>query len=127
MKKIVLPCCLFFFMTGCVSNTQLYYWGNYTNARLNYVKTPSQKTRLAYQRELLSIIDKSNEKNTPVPPGIYAELGKLKMEDGLSNEATPLFIAEATLYPESQTFLSTYLQKPLTLPEKTPPEEHKTP
>ena len=90
------------FFSGCaaqVSQSNL-YWGNYSNTLYNIKKEPGEITKVAHEKELQSIVEKSKELNLRVPPGIYAELGLFAMERGDNNAAQNYFGLEQNTYPE---------------------------
>ena len=81
------------FFSGCatkVSQSNL-YCGNYSNTLYMVKKEPGEASNLAHEKELQSIVNKSNEMNLRVPPGVYAELGLYAMERGDSDAAKSYF------------------------------------
>lgn len=99
--------------TGCatpISGSNL-YWGNYSKTLYDLKKTPGDETRAAHIKELNSIIEKSNELNLRVPPGLYSELGMYLMNDGKKSEANKYFNLELKTYPESKTMILQILKK----------------
>lgn len=83
----------------------MYYFGNYSETLYQYEKNQTKKSMLNHQHELQKIIEKSKQKNIPVPPGIYAELGYMTLKQNKTKEAVQLFQAEAAAYPESKIFM----------------------
>ncbi|QQP88633.1 DUF4810 domain-containing protein [Skermanella sp. TT6] len=82
---------------GCGQTTK-YYWGNYSKSLYDYQQNPT--TQASHQAALESIIA-SGEPTRKVPPGIYAELGYLKLSSGDSGGAIALFEKEKSAWPES--------------------------
>lgn len=107
MNKVVL---IYLFsvslLGGCatVSQSNL-YWGKYSNTLYQTKKNPGEESYKAHQNELLSIVEKSKEKNLKVPPGVYAELGLYAMDHGDSNAADNYFRLEQETYPEAGTLM----------------------
>ena len=94
------------FLVGCSTVTEAgYYWGNYSSTLYDYTKAPSATTELAHIETLKDIVDKSNEKNLKVPPGIFAELGYFSAKRDETNLAIAYYDEEARLYPESKILL----------------------
>ena len=110
MKKYLLIS-LMLILTGCASNQSLYYWGNYQETNYAYSVEPSKKTLLAYQNTLLDIIQKSNEINKKVPPGIYFELGLVYTKTGKKKEGLSYIEKERELYPESKVVTLFFMQR----------------
>lgn len=83
----------------------MYYFGNYSESLYQYEKNQTQASLLNHTTELQRIIKKSKRLDLPVPPGIYAELGYIKLKANKKEEAIFFFSAEAALYPESKLFM----------------------
>lgn len=93
-------------ISGCASVSQSnLYWGNYSQTLYKMKKEPSDETRKAHEAELLSIVDKSNERNLRVPPGVYAELGIYAKNRGDNKAAENYFRLEEETYPESSVLM----------------------
>ena len=75
----------------------LYTWGDYQKTLINYAKDSDEA---AFEAGLRTSIDLA-EADSAVPPGLYAELGYLLYANGNVADATPLFIKERELFPES--------------------------
>ncbi len=93
-----------------------FYWGRYPQTLYAYKKKPSPPTRMQHQNELMRLIDYANSHNTRVPPGVYAELGKLYLDQGDEPIAFNYFQKEQQLYPESRV-LFTQIQQPKQSPK----------
>lgn len=92
---------------GCatpISQSNL-YWGRYSHTLYNTKKEPGEESNQAHEKELLSIVEKSQEKNLRVPPGIYAELGIFALERGDKNAAANYFRLEQSIYPEGEALM----------------------
>ncbi|MDF7671065.1 DUF4810 domain-containing protein [Orbaceae bacterium ESL0721] len=94
-----------FALVGCASdNKELYYWGDYQG---NIYKTlkgteTDPKAQIIALEKILTV---ANSKDKQVPPGLYANLGLLYIQDGKFTEARDYFEKERTLYPESANFI----------------------
>lgn len=86
-----------------------YYWGDYAKTSYLIVNEPSEKSLRTHADELTRIIEKSQEKNLKVPPGVYAELGYTLTKLGENDKAEVHFAAERQEYPESGVFLNRLL------------------
>ncbi len=100
-------------LSGCANMGEKGYWGNYSDYLYNYLKQPNAENQGKYEQELVRIISISNRKRKRVPPGIYAELAQLKMRNGQKDEAMAYFKKEIGLYPESEQYISLYLEEPV--------------
>jgi len=100
-------CCLI--SAGCAPK-KIYYFGNYSSTLYSFEKNQTDELLLKHQQELETIITKSETKNLPVPPGIYAELGYINLKSNNSKEAIRLFQAESQLYPESKHLMDRLIE-----------------
>jgi hypothetical protein len=90
---------------SCTVSTQLYTWGDYSNATYNFIKTRTDKDRdelITCYKEIIK--NQSGERKT-VPPGIYADYGYLLIQTGKSDEGKQMLSKEIELYPESKVFI----------------------
>ncbi len=70
-----------------------------------YEKQPSDETLAAHTEELENIIAKSDELSLRTPPGIHAELGYIRANQGDNNSARAHYEQEVKTHPESRVFL----------------------
>lgn len=102
-------------LTGCVvapPHPTGFYWGNYSRTLYEYLEAPSASTLEAHRNTLLDIIATADQgKGHKVPPGVYAELGKLELDRGNKAEAVKWFQQEATHFPESALLMKTLIGK----------------
>ena len=114
IKKLSVAFIAFAWLAGCATiqvSQSGFYWGNYSHTLYEYKNSPSPETREKHIAELNSIIQKSNELNLKVPPGIYAELGMYTLEDGKKDIANKFFNQELGIYPESKVMINQILKK----------------
>ncbi|MEE2730793.1 MAG: DUF4810 domain-containing protein [Pseudomonadota bacterium] len=116
MKLKLLACCLVLAsLTGCVApqpSPTGFYWGNYSKYFYEYKKNPNEQTLKMYKLTLEKIIKESDvNPNRKVPPGIYAELGNIYLQQGNKDEALKWFQQEQIHYPESALFMKTMMEK----------------
>ncbi|WP_020589403.1 DUF4810 domain-containing protein [Desulfobacter curvatus] len=112
MAKIILGATLGFLclaFIGCAEK-RMYYFGDYSQTLYSFEKNQNEESLVAHQQVLEKIITKSGKQNTPVPPGIYAELGFIYIKKNKPKEAIPLFQAEARQYPESSLLMERLVQ-----------------
>ncbi len=109
MKKLLfIP--LLFLVNACTTVSEAgYYWGNYAKTSYLIVDQPSDNSYRTHVEELNQIIQKSQEKNLNVPPGIHAELGFMLSKLGEEENANAQFNLEMEKYPESAVFLNRLL------------------
>ena len=77
-------------------------WGSYEPSLYAYYKNSSE--RVAYETALVKAID-LGKKSNKVAPGLCAELGYMRLEDGDAAGAQANFNEEMRLFPESRFFL----------------------
>jgi hypothetical protein len=87
---------------GCGAQTR-FEWGSYESSLYSYYKDSGQRT--AYEASLVKAID-AGKKSNKVAPGLYAELGYMRLEDGDAAQAQTDFDEEMKLFPESRAFLT---------------------
>lgn len=95
-----------FTLIGCSSsdNQSLYYWGDYQEniyKTLNATNSDPKEQIITLEK----IVTVASSKNSAVPPGLYANLGLLYIQDGRISEAKAYFDKERALYPESATYM----------------------
>lgn len=81
------------------------YWGNYEQSLYRVADAPNERVRQQHLANLRQIINVSDARGWPPPPGIMLELAAL--EAGLGNQEayTLLVNREYHLYPESRPFI----------------------
>lgn len=89
-------------LCACAPQTR-FEWGSYEPSLYAYYKNPSEKAQ--YEAALVKAIN-LGKKSNKVAPGLYAELGYIKLEDGDIAQAQANFDEEMRLFPESRPFLS---------------------
>jgi hypothetical protein len=96
-------------VVGCAPQ-RMYHYGNYSQTLYALEKNQNEETLINHKQELEEIISESVDKNMPVPPGIYAELGYINLKANNSKEAIRLFQTESQLYPESKHLMDRLIQ-----------------
>jgi len=112
VKRIILSITILVFVSGCarsISQSNL-YWGDYSQTLYMVKKEPGAESNAAHEKELLSIVEESNDLGTRVPPGVYAELGLFANEKGNSDAAKKYFELEQTTYPEGAALMQQSLK-----------------
>jgi hypothetical protein len=94
-------------LSGCVPATR-FEWGNYETSLYGYYKSPDQRAQ--YENSLVKAIALGT-KSGKIAPGLCAELGYMRMEDGDNAEAQKDFAEEMELFPESRVFLTGLIQR----------------
>ncbi len=105
MKNLILLPLLLVFGACTTLSDAGYYWGNYASTSYLIVDQSSDQSYRTHAEELNRIIQKSQEKNLKIPPGIYAELGFMYSKLGEEDNAATQFNLEMENYPESRVFL----------------------
>jgi hypothetical protein len=89
-------------LSACAPQTR-FEWGTYEPSLYAYYKNPSAQAE--YENALVKAIA-AGKKSNKIAPGLYAELGYLKLEEGKIAEAQANFDEEMRLFPESRFFLA---------------------
>jgi hypothetical protein len=87
---------------GCAPQSR-FEWGSYEPSLYDYYKNPGDRAQ--YEKSLTLAIA-SGRKSNKIAPGLCAELGYMKLEDGNVAEAQSSFDEEMRLFPESRPFLT---------------------
>ena len=89
-------------LTACVAAPRFEY-GAYEPTLYAYYKKPELADK--FETALEKAIEKG-EASDRLAPGLYAELGYLKLDQGDQATAIELFRKEAAAFPESEVFMS---------------------
>ncbi|NIE97265.1 DUF4810 domain-containing protein [Acinetobacter sp. Tr-809] len=112
MKKILLTSLITIGLVGCAAGPQpLYSWGSYTQQTYLMYNAPEKAMPNAQITKLEAEIEKAKGKNLVVPPGLYAHLGLLYLQENNAQKATEYFQLERQVYPESTVLMDRLLQK----------------
>nr|WP_174507411.1 DUF4810 domain-containing protein [Acinetobacter sp. Marseille-Q1620] len=112
MKKIVLSCCIAIGLVGCASAPKsLYSWGSYPQQTYLMYNAPEKASPGQQIIKLEAEIEKAKAKNLAVPPGLYAHLGLLFLQQNNAQKAAEYFQLERQVYPESTVLMDRLLQK----------------
>jgi len=100
-------------ITGCAAKPQtLYNYGGYSHTYYQLKKENSPEQLVALQEEIVKLIQSKNNSTTGrVPPGIYANLGYIYLQQGDPNKAVENFKMEMEIYPESKQFMEIMINK----------------
>lgn len=104
-------------LTGCQS-TSVFHWGRYESLVYTSYADPDNATAPIQIETLQKDIEKAKKNQLKIAPGIFAQLGYMYVIAGDRQQAKSAFEQEKTLFPESQVFMDTLIQK-LKLQEKT--------
>ncbi|MBW2615657.1 MAG: DUF4810 domain-containing protein [Deltaproteobacteria bacterium] len=96
-------------LASCASQ-RMYYWGDYSTTLYHSRKVPCEGNLLKHTQALENIIQKSEEQNLRVPPGVYAELGYVYFRQNATDTAVKYFLLEEQTYPESRIFMERLVQ-----------------
>jgi|SRR5438874_7141834 len=88
-------------LTACAPQTR-FEWGSYEPSLYAYYKNPSDRGQ--YEESLVKAIA-IGKKSNKIAPGLYAELGYMRLEAGDIAGAQANFDEEMRLFPESRSFL----------------------
>lgn len=112
MKKNIWLAAFAFSLVGCASAPKpLYQWGSFTQQTYLMYNTPEKATPSMQIIKLESEIEKAKAKNLAVPPGLYAHLGLMYLQQNNPQKASENFQLERQVYPESTILMDRLLQK----------------
>ncbi|MRJ42194.1 MULTISPECIES: DUF4810 domain-containing protein [Idiomarina] len=94
--------------SACVTNNNLYQWGNYEEALFVYYHEPEVKEEILI--DYLEFIETAQQKPKPVAPGLFAEAGTFLLEQGKRAEAIKFYQLEHDTWPESQLFMAALIR-----------------
>ena len=110
-KWFLVPISGLFLITGCVTNQEMYYWGEYEQLIHDaYVKPGSADPETQIEK-LSTDIQKTESLGKKSAPGIYAHLGYLYAIQGKDSQSMAAFMEEKSLYPESIVFIDGMLDR----------------
>lgn len=87
---------------GCAVQNK-YNWNGYDKGLYDAYKDPSQIKPL--QIKMQETVNLTEQQKQKVPPGMYAELGTLFLQEGLSDTAKMYYSKERDSWPESKTLM----------------------
>lgn len=132
--RVLLPIAAALALSACAQGPGTKYnWGGYSQALYDYHKDATE--RADYMATLVKIVEKDGP-TSKVPPGIFAELGYLKLADGDQQGAIALFEREKAAWPESGTLMDRAIAgaregklptKPGLVPASAPADSPSTP
>jgi len=103
LAALVLAACF----AGCASEKTLYSWGQYEYQLYSFFKGESRETLIMTMESDQSTIENSGE---ALPPGFYAHMGMLYLENGNATGAAACFEREKALFPEAAAFMDFLLK-----------------
>jgi len=107
MRSSLLIVFLLLGLTGC-AQTGLYKWGGYEQGLYSSYKDPTKIEGL--RTALESHIKEMETTNQKVAPGLYAELGTLYLQSGLSEKAIAMYTKERDTWPESKGLMTAMIK-----------------
>jgi hypothetical protein len=98
--------------SACAQPKQLYNFGDYNDSYYKHKKKSTPETRQALIKSIEKAIGEENKSlSGRVPPGMYANLGYMYLQDGNTQKAISLFEKEKETYPESVHFMDRLIVK----------------
>lgn len=97
-------------LTGCAAGPKpLYYWGNFPDQTYLMYSAPAKATASQQIEKLQADIQKAKAAQLGVPPGLYAHLGLMYLNEGNVQKSEEYFNLERQVYPESTTLINRML------------------
>jgi hypothetical protein len=107
IKRLALAIALIGLVSACAAPTK-YEWGNYESALKEHYETPGNSAEFALSlQESITIAETGGK---VVPPGLYAEYGKVLLDAGDSTQARSFFERERAQWPESQVLMDAMIR-----------------
>lgn len=107
MRFLVIPLAALA-LGGCATQQSLYQWGGYESMLYDGYKDPSKMEAMKVKLQAhIAALEKSGQK---VGPGLYAELGTLYLQNGVSDKAIAMYTRERDTWPESQGLMNTMIK-----------------
>jgi hypothetical protein len=103
-------------LCACAPQTR-FEWGSYEPTLYAYYKNPAASAQ--YESALIKAIA-LGKKTNKIAPGLYAELGYVRLEQGNVAEAQTNFDEEMRLFPESRFFLGNVARRAAPVAAKGP-------
>lgn len=94
-------------LTGCATNSNLYQWGGYDAMLYQSYKNPEKSVE--FRKGLELHIQKMEQSNQKIAPGLYAELGTLYLQEGDNNKAVAMYAKERDAWPESKGLMDSLI------------------
>lgn len=104
--SLVITSFLLLTLVGCVQNK--YNWNGYDKDLYDAYKNPNQI--VALQIKVQETIDALEKEKQAVPPGLYAELGTLYLQEGNIEKAKFYYAKERDSWPESKTLMNVLIK-----------------
>lgn len=102
-NRMVLAATMVAALAGCAQPpTGKYMWGNYALTLYDYQQ---DATKLAQYQEELERLAVTDPKTQKIAPGVFAELGYVRLAKGDVPGAVAMFEREKTAWPESTVFM----------------------
>lgn len=89
-------------LSGCAAQNK-YNWNGYDKGLYDVYKDPNQIKAL--QIKLQETVDMLEQQKQMIPPGMYAELGTLYLQEGLTDKARIYYAKERDTWAESKTLM----------------------
>lgn len=107
MKLDCVPLIFLLSLSACVTPS-VYQWGGYDSALYASYKDPNNTEALRIKLETLIAGQEASAQK--VAPGLYAELGTLYLQAGLSDKAQAMYEKERAAWPESAGLMTVMIQ-----------------
>lgn len=109
--RIALGLAAVFAVTGCATQKNLYYWGEYEPIIYDMYVNPGEADPQTQIEKLTRTIQRAQNSDLQVAPGLYAHLGMIYAQVGDVGMAKEAFSEEVKLYPEAKTFVDGILNR----------------
>ena len=100
-------------LAGCAAQQAqpLYRWGEYESLVYKMYAKPGEAEPGLQVQKLSADIERTQAEGKRVPPGVHAQLGYMQFLQGNESQAVEEFAIERRLYPESATFMDTFIER----------------
>lgn len=112
MKTIMTAMLISMTLVGCATGPKpLYHWGSFPEQTYLMYSHPGKAAPSAQISKFEAEIEKSKGRNLAVPPGLYAHLGLMYLQENQFAKASEYFQLERQVYPESTVIMDRLLKK----------------
>lgn len=98
-------------LAAACRSPSLYEWGGYEDSVYAVTRSAGEVDVGAEIERLTQVVERSRQRDKPVPPGVHAHLGYLHSLAGDLDTAVAAFESEKEQYPEATVFIDGILQR----------------
>ncbi|MCC5879509.1 MAG: DUF4810 domain-containing protein [Idiomarina sp.] len=123
--RSLLLACLVLTLAACASTAPRHgmYWGNYETSLYRLADAPDDRVQQQHLSNLRQVVNVSDSRGWPPPPGAMLELAMLELQMGNYDAYALLVNREYHLYPESRMYIQRWFTDVMVTPVVTEESE----